>query len=389
MATRERRVRSRVGAFAGVVALAALHCAPHGEPEAPSGGGVGRNEIGDPSRQDTGEGAGERGATDSSGAPFAERVPGGLSRGTDAPGDAELLEGDRALAADDLPAARRYYEQASRIAVADPAPQVGLVRVQVAETGVPLGYASGEGNVALSGLLREVSAITQRHPDYAPALVERGRLLLVLGRAEEALAALRAATALAPEDPEAQSSLGVALLATGRGADAVAPLERAVARDPRTAAHYTNLGTAYMIAHRVDDAIRAYRGALGLAANDARVHSDLGTAYLATGRTREALAHLERAVALEPRRATFLSNLAYAYQEAGDLERAVAVCREALAVDAGLGSAWINLSTALARLGRLDEARAALERARALDPDDPRVHAVQQELDQMRRPSPR
>ena len=71
-------------------------------------------------------------------------------------------------------------------------------------------------------------------PSYAPAEVERGRLLLVLGRTEEALRALEKGAAGLPNDAEAQSALGIALLSTGRTADALGRLARAAEVDAQT-----------------------------------------------------------------------------------------------------------------------------------------------------------
>jgi tetratricopeptide (TPR) repeat protein len=90
-------------------------------------------------------------------------------------------------------------------------------------------------------------------------------------------------------------------------------------------------------------------------------------------------------VAAEPRRATYRQNLGYAWQLKGDRARAVAIYREALQLDDKLASAWINLGNALAQGGEYREARQAYERARTLDPSDPRVAAVLQELDAIER----
>ena len=63
------------------------------------------------------------------------------------------------------------------------------------------------------------------------------------------------------------------------------------------------------------------------------------------------------------------------------MPKAIALYREALKLDDKLGSAWINLGNALAKQGQTKEAREAYLKARALDPADPRVKAVLQELD--------
>jgi Flp pilus assembly protein TadD len=123
---------------------------------------------------------------------------------------------------------------------------------------------------------------------------------------------------------------------------------------------------------------------------DARAHSDLGTALLATQDLPRALSELQRAVRADPQRATFHSNLGYAMQQAGRIDGALAEYREALRLDPKLVSAWINLATALAiDPKRRADARSALEKARALAPDDPRVKANLDELDELSHEGPK
>ena len=303
-----------------------------------------------------------------------------LARGSNTPADEQLKLGDRAFDADDLKSARRHYREAARLAPKDPAPRVGLVRVALLLANVPADYAASPGNPEVKRGLSELGKALELDPNYAPALIERGRLLLILGRAEEALVWLERGVAGRPLDPEAHSALGVALLATGDAERALARFERASELEPANAERLTNLGTAYMMRGRVEDAIRVYRQAVTLTPQDARAQGDLGTAYLAQHQVARALPHLERAVELAPERATFLSNLGYAYQLSGRVEEAVKTYRVALEKDPKLGSAWINLGTALAEQGKYDEAEKALQKALSIDPSDPRAKANLEEL---------
>ncbi len=307
-------------------------------------------------------------------------VPGGLARGTGDAADKALLVGDKAFDLDDLPAAKRAYDQARRLAPKDPAPRVGQARVALAVTGVATDYAAAPKDRRVAAVLRQLDAALALDKDYGPAYVERGRVLLILGRAPDALAALGKGVELMPRDAEAHSALAVAQLATGKSAEALDHFKRAADLDPDNADRLTNLGTAYMMRGRVDDALRAYQRAVQLAPDDARVHGDLGTAYLAANKAQEALEHLKKAVQLAPDRATFLSNLGYAYQLLGKLDDAVATCRLAIKKDPKLGSAWINLGTALAKQKKFDEAEKAFKQALALDPTDPRAKANLDEL---------
>jgi Flp pilus assembly protein TadD len=217
-------------------------------------------------------------------APPAPRfVPGGLARGDGAPADAELLEGDRAYDRDDLDAARQRYRRAQQLAPKDPAPRVGLARVALAGSGIATDYAVAPKNPKILALLRDLDAALKLDKAFGPAHVERGRVLLILGRAEEALKSLERGVEFSPRDPEAHSALGVALLATGRAADALERLKRAAELDPNNAERLTNLGTAYMMRGKVAEAIQVYERAVQLDGNDARAQGDHGTAYIGRG----------------------------------------------------------------------------------------------------------
>ncbi len=306
-----------------------------------------------------------------------------LSRGTDSPLDRALAAGDHALDEGDLTAARKGYEEAQAIAPRDAAPLVGLSRVRVNKTDVPMDYAAGKGNAEIlsaRGMLKKAVAIDA---GFAPAEVELGRVLLLLGDAEGAMASLRRGVALAPSEAEAHSVLGVACLATGHVQDALLELQTAANLDPGSPARHGNLGTAMLMAGKVKEAVKEYELQVRLSDGDARAHSDLGTALLAgDGNPTRALSELRRALQIEPSRATFHSNLGYALQLGGQLPEAIAEYRQAIALDARLSSAWINLATALARDPKTRaEARSALVRARKIDPTDPRVKANLEELD--------
>ena len=80
---------------------------------------------------------------------------------------------------------------------------------------LPTDYAAAPKDAKMLALLRELDAALKLDKAYGPAHVERGRVLLILGRAEDALKSLERGVELSPRDPEAHSALGVALLATG------------------------------------------------------------------------------------------------------------------------------------------------------------------------------
>jgi Flp pilus assembly protein TadD len=308
-----------------------------------------------------------------------------LASASATPTDRDLADGDAAFSRQDWDAARSSYAAARRADRASPAPLVGLARVQIARTGVPLDYASAKGNRDVAQACAELAHTSKGAPSFGPGYVELGRCRLLLGDAPGALDALTRGARLLPDEPEAHSQLGVAYLATGHPAEAVAELEKAVELDPGSSARHGNLGTALFMVGRTKEAVAEYEARVRADDGDAKAHSDLGTALLATTDLERALSELRRAVALDPGRATFHSNLGYALQQTGKLDAAIAEYREALRLDATLVSAWINLGTVFARdPARRADARGALERARSLSPDDPRVKANLEELESLK-----
>lgn len=300
------------------------------------------------------------------------------------PLQAELARGDAALAANELEVAAGHFDAAGSLDPSQPAPRVGLVRVRWAKLELPTAYGEAPNHPELRELVAVLDDILSGHPEYPPALLEKGRLLLVLGDAPLALSSLTRAVALAPNDAESRSALGVAYLATGEPELALEQLELSAKLEPNEPERLTNLGTAYMLRGRLSEAIASYERALALRPDDARTQGDLGAAHLADDRADRALPHLLRATALAPERATFLTNLGYAYQRQGQLDKAIETQRRAVALDPKLGSAWINLGNALAELGQYEQAEVALRQAETLDPSDPRPKASLRDLAELR-----
>jgi len=208
----------------------------------------------------------------------------GLARGTGEPADQELALADAAYEAEKYKDARAHFKKAEQLAPKDPAPKVGLVLVAVAEADLPLDYAAAPHDARIPTLLKQLDAALKLNADFGPALLERGHLLLIQGKAEPASSALTRAAQLMPRHPEAQSAVGVALMAVGQAKESLPYFERAAALDRDNPDRLGNLGAAYLLQGRTPDAVSAFEKAARLAPNNARYQSDLGTAYLAVVR---------------------------------------------------------------------------------------------------------
>lgn len=145
-----------------------------------------------------------------------------------------------------------------------------------------------------SAALNAAAVAAKQAPDYAPALLAQGRVLLALGRGDEAVAALRQAADLNPL-PEYQWWLADAWRAIGRGDEAVqteaALKARGEAGDPRT--------LALFLATRGEDAAKAVRLAREELAHRADVltHDALAWALAASGEWAAAETEMHAALA--------------------------------------------------------------------------------------------
>lgn len=164
-------------------------------------------------------------------------------------------------------------------------------------------------------------------------------LLLVAGRAgvevdsEDAVAYLRRATELAPEDAAAWHHLGEGLAAEGLTAEADAAFRRAVELDPEDQVALTHLG-----------------------------HTTL-----AAGRDDEAVGYLARAADSISGASTAAISLVDMYRTLGRYEEAVAQAKRLAEAVPGDPLAWLDVAELSLEVKQFDQARQAFERLRELD----------------------
>ena len=128
--------------------------------------------------------------------------------------------------------------------------------------------AADEPQEALDSAVRAV----ELDPDHLRALRAQGTALVMLGRADEALAPLGRAVAVAPGDPLAGVWHAVALLAAGRPEEeAVAEYARATALDAKSARHLAMTATRLNARGLTDRALWVYEHGVRLAPADAEL----------------------------------------------------------------------------------------------------------------------
>ena len=232
------------------------------------------------------------------------------------------------------------------------------------------------------------------HPDHAQALSLRGQALARLGESERAIALLRRATALGPDQAEAWRNLAELLASTGdrAGADqAQAQAIRTSVNEPRLRqaasalcagdlpvaerilkpylkARPTDVAAIRMLAElagrigRNRDAENLLLRAVELAPAFAPARFNLATVLYRQGRTPDALAQLEILMADDPDNPAYRNLVAASLTRIGDVDTALVHFRKALETQPGLTKVWLSYGHALKTAGRQDESIAAYRR---------------------------
>ena len=203
--------------------------------------------------------------------------------------------------------------------------------------------------------------VTATNPQAPSAWFNLGTVLMH-DAPEEAAAAFEKALIAHPEDTQAYINLGSTLMRLERNEDALAVLRRAAPLQPEDFS-----------------AEKAPRRARYLASG---VHYNTGNVLLALDRPAEAEQAFRRALAVDPGNADARASLIAALQlraaehfAAGRYTEALALYRRCVAIDPGSAESHSNLGSALGQMGRFHEAARSFERALAIDPQMESVRA--------------
>jgi predicted O-linked N-acetylglucosamine transferase (SPINDLY family) len=195
-------------------------------------------------------------------------------------------------------------------------------------------------------------------------------LLLSLGRAADAVAALQRAADACPNHATILAALGVALQVSGRLPDAIENYRRALQlheADPQT---HCNLSLALCALAKSAEAATHARRAVELNPRDAEAHNCLGIALCGSKQQAEAAKAFQTAIALRPE-FHYYTGLAAALRDCDRLDEALAAVRRAIELNPRHAEAYMNLGGILLDLGRADEAVGAYRQAVQLNPQSP------------------
>jgi tetratricopeptide (TPR) repeat protein len=131
-------------------------------------------------------------------------------------------------------------------------------------------------------------------------LTELGRVLIPLGRTDDAIRWLRQSIAAEPRDAEAHYLLGFLLAQRNESEPAKRSLERAIDIRPEHAAALNGLGLLHLAGNDTGRAVDLFRQAAAADPQNPTPLTNLARALIAAGRSAEAQDVLQRALTLEP-----------------------------------------------------------------------------------------
>jgi tetratricopeptide (TPR) repeat protein len=206
-------------------------------------------------------------------------------------------------------------------------------------------------------------------PGYGEPHLNLGNLHRRRGDKAAAERCFRQAIACNAQLVEARNNLGTLLLELDRAEEAVAALEAALALKPGDPQVLCNLGAARDALGR-DDAVDCFRQALATRPDDVKALTGLGKIYLEREHVGEAAGCFERAMALEPASADHRLNLALARVKQQQFHEARQLYAAAAAMEPDRAAAHFGLGRLSVVLGDFDAARQHYRRALAIDPLD-------------------
>ena len=204
------------------------------------------------------------------------------------------------------------------------------------------------------------------NPNGLDVLLEAAATARAANRPADALAYLRQAEAVAPDDHHTLVEQGRTLSDMGRLAEAEAVLRRAIHVRDATAEY--NLANVLDQQDRWDEAREHYERALTINPFHARAMNNLGIGYSRRGQPEKAVPLYRHAIEAAPDLVDSYLNLSAALGVLGQFREALAATDQAIELNPSVANAHNNRGIALAKLGRRDEARAAFEAALRLEP---------------------
>ena len=181
--------------------------------------------------------------------------------------------------------------------------------------------------------------------------------------------AMDSASEIMPKNSLYLARSGEAYRMLGQYDKALAKLKRAVKIEPQPAWVYGSLGDVYRRKGDFKNAEENLKKAISLDPNSAWAYAHLGEAFSEQGDLDNAEENLKKAISLEPDSAWAYASLGDIYRQKGEFKKAIRNLEKAIALNSAYALAYASLGRVYSDKGNHEKAIAAIEKALELDPD--------------------
>jgi tetratricopeptide (TPR) repeat protein len=178
----------------------------------------------------------------------------------------------------------------------------------------------------------------------ANAMLSLSRVLMDLGRFDEALAMLAEVEKIDPDGPTLHYNRGTLEMLRGMPLAALPHFDRAIRLQPAYSDALNNHGVALARLGRLDEAAEAHRRAIGVDPFNFQAHYNLGAALAALGRPAEALVAFQSATTVAPNDVRPRLRAAALLRTLGRHDEARTAYQAILAIDPGNATARTEIS---------------------------------------------
>ena len=226
-----------------------------------------------------------------------------------------------------------------------------------------------QGDIAEAEPLLATAAAER--PNDSAYLYQHGRVLIELGRYDDALALGDAITAIDARDVRGYALTATALTWSGQPSQAIPIALSGLELNPRFVPLYTALARAYVDDQRWADGLDAGERGLSISGNDADLNRAYAYALTSVGAYSDAITYLQRAIELRPTYLPTQFELAGLYLARDEDQSAIDLYDHILAIDSRNARAMLRLCLAYRKVGEFARALGFCEDSVANNGTDP------------------
>jgi tetratricopeptide (TPR) repeat protein len=220
--------------------------------------------------------------------------------------------------------------------------------------------------------IRALDDVLRLDPTNAGAHVARALAYHDLGKSEQAIADLKKARDLSPQDEDVYYKLGYIHLVDANYEEAIADFTKAIELNPEFVDAYGNRGNAYGSLGNYENAIDDFTKVISLEPADSFGYYNRANEYTRLGQDENAVTDYSRASELEPNDPAIYSNRGDAHSRLRQYQKAIDDYSTVITLNPKAADAYVNRASIYTEIGQYDAAIADFEKAFKLDPG---VHA--------------